>query len=60
MSAPATPVVDLMRLRFMRGEPLLQAGDSFDFTEGLAAMETVGAEAKARGLASPVAIKQPS
>jgi hypothetical protein len=54
------PVVDLMRQRFMKGEPLLQAGDSFDFMEGLAAMETVANEAKALGLASPVAMRQPN
>lgn len=53
-------ILDLMRLRYMKGEPLLQPGDSFDFAEGLAAMETVNAEAKARGLASPVAMRQPN
>jgi hypothetical protein len=53
-------VVDLMRIRYMKGEPLLQAGDSFDFVEGLTAMETVLNEAKAKGLPAPVAIKQPN
>lgn len=63
MSAPAptpTPVVDVMRLRYMKGEPLLQVGDSFDFAESLAAMATVEREAKARGLASPIPVQQPA
>jgi hypothetical protein len=52
-------VLDLMRLRYMRGEPLFQAGDSFDFAEALEAMDVVNKEARARGLESPVAIRQP-
>lgn len=52
-------ILDTMRLRYMKGEPLLQAGDSFDFVEGLEAMRIVDEEAKARGLQSPVAIRQP-
>ena len=60
MTTSALSVLDTMRLRYMRGEPLMQAGDSFDFTEGLAALDTVNKEAKARGLASPIAMRQPS
>jgi hypothetical protein len=52
------PVVDLMRIRFMKGEPLLQAGDSFAVFELMSAMATVEAEAKARGLSVPIAIRQ--
>lgn len=51
--------LDTMRLRYMKGEPLLQAGDSFDFVEGLEAMRIVNEEARARGLGSPVAVRQP-
>lgn len=53
-------VVDLMRIRHMKGEPLLQQGDSFPLGEMLDAMKVVEDEAKARGLAAPVAfIKNP-
>ena len=53
-------VVDLMRIRYMKGEPLLQSGDSFDFAEGIAAMDTVVEEAKAKNLVAPIAIQQPN
>lgn len=52
-------VLDVMRLRYMRGEPLLQVNDSFNLDEMLEAMDTVNAEVKARGLNSPVAVRQP-
>jgi hypothetical protein len=50
--------LDLMRIRYMKGEPLLQAGDSFDFVEVLEAMETVNQEVRGKDLPSPVAIRQ--
>ena len=52
-------ILDLMRIRYMKGEPLMQAGDSFDFMEGIEAMNTVNQEAKAKGLPSPIAVRQP-
>lgn len=48
-----------MRLRYMKGEPLLQVYDSFNMQEMIEAMDTINAEVKARGLNSPIAVRQP-
>lgn len=53
-------ILDLMRIRYMKGEPLLQPGDSFDFMEGVEAMDIVNKEAKAKGFPSPIAMRQPN
>lgn len=52
-------VLDVMRLRYMKGEPLLQVYDSFNMQEMIEAMDTINAEVKARGLNSPIAVRQP-
>lgn len=49
-------VLDLMRVRYMKGEPLLQPGDDFDLWEAKYAMQTVADEAKARGLTAPIVV----
>ena len=55
-----TNVLDTMRIRYMKGEGLLQNGDSFDFAEAIEAMDTVVKEAKERGLEAPKAVEQPT
>jgi hypothetical protein len=53
-------VVDVMRIRHMKGQPLLQVGDSFNAEEVLEGLRIVNEEAKQRGLLPPVAVRQPN
>ena len=59
MSEPKVNPLDVIRARHLKGEPLLQFGDSFSFVELDAAMDTIIAEVKAAGAPMPIAIKQP-
>ena len=52
-------VLDVMRIRYMKGEPLMQPGDSFDFNETLEAMAAVNREAQAKNLDAPVPAGRP-
>ena len=53
-------VIDIFRIRYMKDEPLLQAGDSFPVHEILTAMETIQLEVAAKNLPMPIAIQQPT
>lgn len=50
--------LDIMRIRYMKGEPLLQVGDSLDLAEALEAMDIVTKEAQAKNMAAPIPIQQ--
>lgn len=56
MSTNNTSVLDTMRIRYMKGEPLMQPGDSFDFAEALEAMHIITEEAKSKNMSAPVPI----
>lgn len=58
MSTPQNQMsaVDTLRIRYMKGEALLQAQDDFGFYEITEAMQTVSSEAKARALTPPIPV----
>lgn len=59
MSVQSTSLLDMMRIRYMKGEPLMQPGDSFDFAEALEAMQVVVEEARLKNLTAPIPMGSP-